>query len=191
MIKHVTGAGKDTSSPYGDSWDLLWVGHCGDEVDYTHDNVSSAFDDTLPDTTLYRGVYGDYTYFPPHLRLVHDSMWPICTFAYAITRDAALRMYGLAKGGAQRVITVEMREWCLNGTLRCVTVNPELFHHHKKAGEIASQIAVVEGWDDRAAAPNIGYTANIRYSARCNSKSETLVTCQSEFGDNAAKGDEG
>ena len=61
-------------------------------------------------------------------------------------------------------------------------MNPELFHHHKAAGWVLSEIAVVEGWMDMAASSKMDYTVNIRYSARCNSKSDRLVSYQDEFG---------
>ncbi len=101
-------------------------------------------------------------------------------YAYAVTVEGALKMYQEMVGGARDIITVYLRAWCESGLLRCVTVFPELFHHHKKAGEIASEIAVQEGWDDLAAPVAHGYTANIRYSARCNSKSLSAVQCQEE-----------
>jgi hypothetical protein len=183
MIKELTNATRSSNSPYGDSWDLLWLGHAGDPIDFKDGNYVATMDQTLPESTIYRHVYGGRSYFPPQLRVVHYSIAPLCTFAYAVTQAAALKMYALSRGGQDRIITMNMRKWCTQGTLRCVTVNPELFHHHKKAGEVASQIAIVEGWDGRAAPAELTYTANIRYSARCNSNSTALVTCQSEWGD--------
>jgi hypothetical protein len=183
MIRQVLNSSNTIGggSPYGDQWDLLWLGHCGELTPAT--GVLSELDETLPNSPLYREAYGDYTYFSPQLRLVHRSQSPVCTYAYAVTASAAMRIYQLAIGGLDSIITIELREWCAAGILRCVTVNPELFHHHKKAGERSSEIAAIEGWDDMAAPEHVGYTANIRYSARCNSMSRSLVACKSEKGD--------
>ncbi|KAM0809255.1 putative Glycosyltransferase family 25 protein [Seiridium cardinale] len=182
MIRRLTGSmGSVTDSPYGDTWDLLWLGHCGDDVPATG-SIVSQIDQTLPDSALYRQVYGEYGYISPQLRMVHRTNIPTCTYAYALTSRAALKIYTLTHSGSDRIITVDLREWCARGVLRCVIVNPELFHHHKKAGELSSEIAVIEGWDEIAGPEKFDYTANIRYSARCNSNSGELVTCQDEWG---------
>lgn len=181
MIRELTTATSNSSSPYGDSWDILWLGHSGDPIDFKEGRFKATIDQTLPESTIYRHVYGGRSYFPPKLRVVHYSVAPLCTFAYAVTRAAALKIYALSRGGQDRIITMMLRKWCTHGMLRCVTVNPELFHHHKRADEVASHIAMVEGWTERAAPAELTYTANIRYSARCNSDSTTLVTCQSDW----------
>lgn len=108
MIRYVTGDEGDTFSPYVNAWDLLWLGHCGDDVDYHKGNIAARSDVTLPETPLYRDVYGGFSYFPPQLRLVHSSVWPVCIFAYAVRRDAALKIYGLSKGGTENIITVDI-----------------------------------------------------------------------------------
>lgn len=180
MLKALTNAASDSHSPYGDSWDLLWLGHSGDPIDFGVGRFQLTMDRTLPDSTIYRHVYGGGSYYPPQLRAVHYSVAPLCTFAYAVTHAAALKMYALSRGGHDKIITMSLRKWCTHGQLRCITVNPEVFHHHQKAGEVASQIAVVEGWHKKAAAPALTYTPNIRYSARCNINSTALVTCQGE-----------
>jgi len=168
------------NSPYGDGWDLLWLGHCGELVPST--GVRSLIDSTLPTSALYRETYGDYSYFPPQLRMVYKTHSPLCTYAYALTSHAAMTIYQRVRAANHRIITTDLREWCQSGILRCVSVNPELFHHHKKAGKPSSQVAQVEGWSELAAEEKVDFTANIRHSARCNSAVEgELVTCQDEF----------
>lgn len=176
---------SDDQSPwsiFGGSWDLLWLGHCGDNIPIS--GVQSFYDKTLPISPLYRENDGRYTRFEQRKRMVYRSRTPVCTYAYALTRHAASIIYSLASHGSSKIITLELRQWCSHGILRCITVNPELFHHHKKAGEVQSQIAFQEGWDDLAKPVEVDYTANIRYSARCNagSTSSRPVTCQNEFG---------
>ncbi|KAH8888940.1 hypothetical protein GQ53DRAFT_870612 [Thozetella sp. PMI_491] len=182
MIRQLSNdSNLGSRSPYGDSWDLLWLGHCGDvKPTAGSDPLVSRMDETLPDSPLYRQMYGDYTYYPPQLRLAHWTIRPGCTYAYAITSAAAQAIYQTGQEGMNEIVTVELRWWCTKGGLKCITVTPELFHHHKKAGEVASEIAVLEGWSELAAPPKVGYTANIKYSARCNSQSKTLVSCQQE-----------
>ena len=180
LIRQITNSSEADSrrSPYGDSWDLLWLGHCGETTPSS--GVLSVMDYTLPESALYRQVYGQYIYRSPQLRTIQRPVWPICPFAYAVTAEAALKIYGLASGGMDRIITMDLRDWCRSGVLRCASVNPELFHHHKEAGQRSSEIAKVEGWEDQSAPETVSFTANIRYSARCNARSETLVSCQEE-----------
>lgn len=181
MIRKLTNATNTSKSPFGDNWDLLWLGHCGDGIDFRNGRHEISIDRSLPESTVYHNVYGHPTYFPPQLRIVHHTVGPSCTFAYAVTLQAASKMYAGSRGGSTTIITTEMRRWCETGWLRCLTINPELFHHHKKAGEISSQIALQEGWDDLAASPERSFTPNIRYSARCNYNSTRLVTCRSKY----------
>ncbi|KAI3247015.1 CAZyme family GT25 [Penicillium roqueforti] len=174
LIQEVTGA-TDWSSPYGNSWDLLWLGHCGDYIPL---QLASFVDETLPGSPMYRENDGRFTEFPHQQRMVHMSVGPICTYAYALTASAASKLYQLSSSGMDKLITTHLREWCQEGFLKCVTVNPELFHHHKQAGEISSEIGVVEGWENRSA---VDFTPNIRYSARCSSKKKRPAACQLEF----------
>lgn len=178
LIRSVSNSARtnqSNGSPYGDAWDLLWLGHCGDLTPTS--GVEAVIDQTLPNSTMYRQVYGECTFHPPQLRTVHRSVAPTCTYAYAITASAGLKIYQGAIGGRDRIITKDLRKWCQDGTLNCVTVNPELFHHHQNAGEPSSEIAVVEGWEDLAAPAATGYTANIRHSARCSVGSPHPISC--------------
>ena len=111
------------SSPYGNAWDLLWLGHCGDL--WPGSDAVSALDTTLPDSALYREVYGEYSYRPPQLPSVYRTRSPVCTYSYAVTSNAALKMYQLTRGGMDQIITVSLRACCASGLLRCITVNPQ------------------------------------------------------------------
>ncbi|KAI1772261.1 hypothetical protein F4818DRAFT_454124 [Hypoxylon cercidicola] len=185
IAPHISTVTNSISSgelqPYGNSWDLLWIGHCGDAVPLS--GVISIFDYTLPETAEYRENNGRHVTLTskPQQRLIHMSDGPVCTYAYAVTRHTAMKIYEYTKDGTNNIITTDFRHWCQAGFLRCVSVNPELFHHHKSAGQVSSEIAVAESWDTLAAPATVDYTANIRYSTRCNSASTVLVSCQDEF----------
>ena len=181
-IHRVTNStSRGTLLPYGNNWDLLWLGHCGDTIPRV--GVVKLFDETLPDTSTYRENNGRLTRLTaqPKTRMVHLSHGPACTYAYAVTKSAARKIVHYAKDGMKNIITVDLRKWCQAGFLTCVTVNPELFHHHKKSGMMTSEVAAAEGWQELTQPPMLDYTANIRYSARCNSHSEVVVSCQDEF----------
>lgn len=70
---------------------------------------------------------GEYT------RLVHRSVFPLCTFGYALSREGARRLleWGSKEppGDGHKAYDVLILLSCRDYGLRCWTVNPELFHH--------------------------------------------------------------
>ncbi len=143
-----------TRYPYGDpgNWDLLYLGHCGDyfhgmDIGFEKGHVTPA---DLRDTP-YSG-FRDGTLLgwenlhpwtksllqnlgvPEHIRLVHRSRFPLCTFAYAVTRASAHRLLTeLAVAESTRegahAYDITILRGCISDGLRCLSVNPELFHH--------------------------------------------------------------
>jgi GR25 family glycosyltransferase involved in LPS biosynthesis len=139
--------------PYGDpeNWDLLYLGHCGDyfhgmDIGFKDGHVKPRdlartphvrfADPTMlhskdlhPYTTsLLKNLgVGEYT------RLVHRSVFPLCTFGYALSRAGAQRLLEMGskepneKG--HKAYDVLILLGCRDYGLRCWTVNPELFHH--------------------------------------------------------------
>jgi len=141
-----------TQYPYGDPalWDLLYMGHCGDYFHPTArgfedghvkpddlakiqhisfpDKTMSSFEDLHPWTTSLLSNLR----VPQNTRLVHRSVFPLCTFAYAVSRQGAKRLVNeLASLEAtdHAAYDVAILISCRDSGLRCWTVNPELFHH--------------------------------------------------------------
>ena len=182
LIRQITNSTDDRDLwPYGQQWDLLWLGHCGDLIPQDENEILAIEDRTLPPTSTYRENYGEYVDFPRFTRMIYMSVTPVCTFAYGVTAASATKIIQLISVGGETSITNKLRILCQQSKLRCVTVNPELFHHHKSAGQLSSDIASIEGWKDADIPAGRDFTANIRYSARCNSRSSQLVSCRNEF----------
>ncbi len=95
------------TSPYGDDWDLLWLGHCGEVFpEHLEENMSKAPtsldflsistkhtinpDTTVPPPSQVRG-FQNYT-ANPYTRWVHVTGAPICTFAYALSLEGARKV---------------------------------------------------------------------------------------------------
>lgn len=134
-------------------WDLLYMGHCGDyfgpaddtigvdhpvPADLTSRPYTLLYDASLPD----RGSLHPFTArfltalgVPEKTRIIHSSQYPLCTFAYAITRASASRLVneiGLPNdptGSYAGAFDVKILHACRDKGLRCFSVNPELFHH--------------------------------------------------------------
>lgn len=106
------------ASPYGDDWDVLWLGHCGEpfpedlpenqnlpDTDPGFQAMARKWtilgDATVPPPDRLTGLVDYAAHGPPLTRWVHVSAAPICSFAYALSRAGARKvLYELSVGGA-------------------------------------------------------------------------------------------
>lgn len=132
------------------NWDIMYLGHCGDMFKpTTWSNTSAVPRAIFPDTSLpahenmhsFTRKFLDALDVPPQTRLVHRSVSPLCTFGFALTRQAARRLLEdiapREPDGGCLAYDVRVLEACRDLGLRCWTANPELFHHMDAASEIA------------------------------------------------------
>ncbi|KAI1646879.1 glycosyltransferase family 25 protein [Daldinia loculata] len=99
---------SNPNSPYGDDWDLMWLGHCGEVFPETLDEnkekpaddagiqyMSRKFvienDSTVPPRDRITGLV-DFKSHPEFTRWVHITGAPICTFAYALSQRGARKV---------------------------------------------------------------------------------------------------
>lgn len=159
--------------PYGKEWDVLFFGHCGDVIDFS--KPFRAFPDpTVPPYVNSYYVHDDKISPDPHgMRWVHSYSAAPCLYAYAVTDVGANKILAREDMGGYPV-DLWIRTRCNEGYLKCITVNPELFHHHRKEGKKDS---VVDGSFTDVIESN--RTENILHSARCNwnRKDDDLVSC--------------
>lgn len=164
------------TSPYGDGWDLLWLGHCGMEIPDHSTVVLIENDETVPEARYLHSwdseAVSPLTTFPPHSRVVSEQKEGVCSLAYAISQSGARRL--LDSVGLTRFdhpFDLMVREWCQGAVdgdrHRCIAVLPQLFDHYRRAGSwsVDSDISTAEeGYRDKA------LTQNIRWSVRMNMK---------------------
>lgn len=104
-----TSPDPDTpTSPYGDDWDVLWLGHCGEpfpedlEENKELPDSDPAFgamarkwtilnDATVPPREHVTGIV-NFSAHEERTRWVHVTAAPICTFAYAVSRRGAQKI---------------------------------------------------------------------------------------------------
>lgn len=167
------------------TWDILYLGHCGDIF------KSSSWTSSVP-----RVIYDDAT-LPPlrelhpytmkflesigigeYTRMIHQSIFPLCTFGFALTRGAAHKLLTEiavkeTEGGIM-AYDVRVLEACRDFGFRCWSANPELFHHMDMESEIAD--ADVQPIGEKAGADEkgrlkplrLGKAPNIECGARSN-----------------------
>lgn len=143
-----------TTSPYGDDWDVLWVGHCGMHFPFAHSK-------TIPKTRIIRADDATvapkgnlWTFnipftlketYPPHTRAYHHVQEGVCTLGYALSQRGARRLLhevGLKDVGA--AYDLLLRWYCEGEKGRaagrtCLTTQPGLFQHHRPAGPLSAQ----------------------------------------------------
>ena len=165
--------------PYGNGWDILWIGHCRETIDDSRGALAwqEFFDDTRPSSDNYTGWGKDDTW---KLKEGHRAvLWanePLCTFAYAVSRRGAARILEWAGAGKGEAFDVKLMWGCKpEGPLRCVMVYPEVVHQYFPPESLEYHSAVDLGngdtfggeLDEGRFEEMMGSTANIIRSARC------------------------
>ncbi|PFH62857.1 hypothetical protein XA68_11413 [Ophiocordyceps unilateralis] len=139
--------------PYGDpeSWDLLYLGHCGDywhgmDIEFVDGHVKPSDLEATPHTAFTDPTMSHSDSLHPftksllknlgvgeQTRLFHRSVFPLCTFGYALSRSGARRLLQLGRkeptSKGHKAYDVLILLSCRDNGFRCWTVNPELFHH--------------------------------------------------------------
>jgi len=174
-----------TITPYGDDWDLLWLGHCGMMLSPEHVVIHTP-DPSVPEPAYLAAWENSWTplaQFPPHTRVVMSQVLePVCSLAYAVSqRGAQSLLYHLGLRQFDLPFDVSLRAWCQgrdgNEVHRCPGVLPQFFEHHRRAGSTKhdSDINDNEGFREKAE------TKNIRWSVQLNM--ERLVKGETEIVD--------
>jgi hypothetical protein len=182
-----------TTSPYGDSWDVLWIGHCGmhfpfersphvpkarviRENDVTVAPKKSLWTFNIPFTLKEK--------YPPHTRAYHHVQEGVCTLGYAVSQKGAQKLlYEVGLKGVTAAFDLLLRWYCEGEKGRgagrqCLTTQPGLFQHHRPAG-LASAMSDIgnhgDGWRENA------MTDMVRWSVRLNA--DVLLDGGTEFRD--------
>ncbi|KAJ5885010.1 Glycosyl transferase family 25 [Penicillium taxi] len=137
-----------THSPYGDDWDILWLGHCGVECKTDRPYYLTPADPTVP---LPRHFLPYWRESPPieradDTRLICAAQDVACSSFYAVSFRGAQRILaalsvnpvGIAEEidiGAQ--IDVALGRMCGNGYLTCFTAFPAFTGIYRPAGSSA------------------------------------------------------
>jgi hypothetical protein len=177
--RHVQGSMNPEHSPYGDTWDALFLGHCG-----TNNWVDS---NRLVDRR-YWVINNDPTVVPPqhsvgvrapnqiplaisgtdnHTRIIFSPYKLTCLQAYGVTLNGATRiLYDQAFRPNSNVIDIAWSSMCKYRTLRLpIAVHPPIIGQHRPPGDGSKD-------SDRtlhtAKPRRVGYSENINFPMRLN-----------------------
>ncbi|KAI9739043.1 MAG: hypothetical protein M1834_007255 [Cirrosporium novae-zelandiae] len=180
-----------TRSPYGDNWDLLWLGHCGAAFPNPHVPPTYGFstyqprgrvlhqnDPTVPEWLHCKFLSADdppNATYTPHTRVTHHVMGNICSLAYATTQESARRLLYTMTTAFTAPFDIMLREYCEGPhslspknhlELRtCLTMQPQLFNHHRKAGKMSFESDISNHGDG---VREVASTGMVRWSVRIN-----------------------
>ncbi|MCJ1369198.1 hypothetical protein MMC20_000407 [Loxospora ochrophaea] len=174
-----------TFSPYGDGWDLLWVGLCHDGIPKKDGEDKRVFviegDETsVVHKKLHMNNPEILENYPEHSRIVHMVGGPICTFGYALSRTGAQKvLYALSVKELKGIFDNALSWWCTGHTQdsKCISAQPTYFYQHRFAGGKGKSSDIHPNDPPKQK----GETWNIRYSARLNM--EKLMLGQTDYED--------
>lgn len=165
------------TSPYGDDWDLLWLGHCGADLVQGIDLVVRRNDASVPQHRHLQG-FGDMaplTAFPEHTHAIARRLEnPVCSTAYAVShRGARALLHAMGVKVLDAPFDVMLRSWCDDSGIYagssvphvCIGVVPALFKHWRSRGPLSADSDISstpEGYREQAMSPEI------RWSVRRN-----------------------
>ena len=170
----VTGVepNQKVHSPYGDDWDLIWLGHCGNEI-APNDQRRFVIENDATVPAIERRV--NFTPIPDmaregynnHTRVIFRAKKGLCLYAYALSYRGARKL--LRYQGASTVfrpIDFVISDWCGDPDVKCVGVFPQIIDSHKAAGRQSRDSDIGNG--DPQEIRTKGYTYNIVHSTRLN-----------------------
>jgi len=182
---------EPTSSPYGDTWDVLWLGHCGTIFPAEPEQPQiprgrAVFNDpTVPAPQHIKFRFGSTELvdkYPPHTRVVSHTMDTVCSLAYAVSQRGARKiLYELGVKQLTGSFDLSLRDVCdgkRGSRLNCLTAQPQYFQHHRPYGQRSTFSDINAGKDEINEVP---FTRNIRWSVRMNL--EKLVNGVSDLDD--------
>ena len=166
-----TSADSAPLSPYGDGWDLLWLGHCGSSF-LPSDNRRFVIENDPTVTPHKRRVnYDSIPDMAPYdntTRIVYAASRGVCLYAYALSyRGAQKLLYHLSMRPFNNPIDLGMRQMCQDESrgFKCVGVFPQVIDSHRPAGPIDKDSDIATRPDQ---VRDHGMTFNIVHSTRLN-----------------------
>jgi len=170
-------------SPYGDNWDLLWLGHCGmtfargDSKVIPGGRVVQHNDPTVAEKrylTTWTKPDRLKDEYPEHTRVVHHAQEPLCSLGYAVTQHGARSLlYELGTKNLDAGFDLLLARFCEGGSRgyhTCLSVQPSFLNNHLPVGSRKGESDISDhgdGWAD------VAFTPNTRWSVRLNF--ETLL----------------
>ncbi|KAH7030775.1 uncharacterized protein B0I36DRAFT_322432 [Microdochium trichocladiopsis] len=169
------------TSPYGDGWDLLWLGHCG--MTFAHEDsklipkgrVVQHNDPTVAEKrylTTWTKPDKLKEQYPEHTRVVHHAQESLCSLGYAITQAGARSLlYEIGLKNFDAGFDLLLAQFCEGGGRgyhTCLSVQPSFFNNHLPVGPKKGESDISdhgEGWTEVASTPNTQWSTRLNFEA--------------------------
>ncbi|KAI0972727.1 hypothetical protein F4678DRAFT_50007 [Xylaria arbuscula] len=180
------------SSPYGDEWDVLWLGHCGMNFPFASSTLIPKgrvvqTDQTVPQQQHLWTVSNTNDLkdqYPNHTRVTHHTQEGICSLGYAVNRRSARKLiYEVGLKHVNTAFDIMLRWFCEGigdpnrGYHNCLTTQPSLFQIHLPAGPKKHNSDIA----DHGEGDQEKKTEVLRWSVKMNT--EALVDGRTDFVD--------
>ena len=113
--------------PYGDNWDILWIGHCGTRG-LGNGRVYQFNDSSVPPygSEFFLNIRPTHFQRPEGTRIVFESDFTVCAYGYAMTLRGATKMAKYLRE-SKTTIDLQMTYLCsVHAELTCLTVWPQV-----------------------------------------------------------------
>ena len=163
--------GPPTQSPYGDGWDLLYLGHCANRPDPDDNRRFVMENDPNVAPVKHRMNFGDIpdmSAYDNTTRIMFATSGGVCTYSYALSNRGAQKiLYHLSMSVYSSPVDIGLRDMCSkkDRDFKCVGVFPQLVDSHRSAGNDSRDSDISNrGGSIRTE----GFTHNIVHSTRLN-----------------------
>lgn len=163
--------GGDANSPYGEDWDMLWLGHCGvnrHPSDPRQFRISNDPTVPSPKRRVNYQTIPDLSGHSNSTRIVFRTASGVCLFSYALSYRGAQKLL-LAQSTLTKFqpIDIAFRVMCgEEDGFKCVAAFPQIIDTHKPAGSIDRDSDITEF--DKSKHRDKGYTNNVVRSTKLN-----------------------
>ncbi|KAL8660066.1 MAG: hypothetical protein Q9202_006832 [Teloschistes flavicans] len=173
--RYVQGLTSKPRSPYGDDWDLLWLGHCSAQQKLEGDDQRRFVvenDPTVPPMN-HRVNFNEVPKladmgYDNSTRIVFQARDGVCLYAYALSYRGAQKVLRWQNNVKKfNPIDIGIGNQCKNdANFKCIAAFPQLVDSHKPAGRQSRDSDI--GQFDPKQIREKGFTYNIVRSTRLN-----------------------
>ena len=158
-------------SPYGDGWDMIWLGHCSSQpINDDFRRFLMKNDDTVTPPT-HRSNWAAVPDMSPYdntTRIMYFSKGGTCTYSYALSYHGAQKLLKwLSMDIYGKPIDFGLHDMCSKPArnFKCIGVFPQIIGEHKGAGGVGRDSDIGAGG---TSSRKKGFSFNVVHSTRLN-----------------------
>ncbi|KAL8650020.1 MAG: hypothetical protein Q9210_004070 [Variospora velana] len=167
--RYISGTPTTPRSPYGDEWDLLWLGHCSAQQDPADPRQFVIENDMTVPPPQHRVNFNKVPQLHDNsTRIVFKARTGVCLYSYALSYRGAQKLLRWQNNVKEfNPIDMGIGYQCRDDpNFKCIAVYPQVVDSHKAAGR-QSRDSDIGAFDPNHIREK-GFTHNIARSTRLN-----------------------